>query len=409
MIAPSDSKMLAVMLAGGLCAAAGAQDLAPALATPPGTVLDAGMAGAVVPPDATINTGLNDGMFDMSDFLDKPYGFIPVVMPITEPAVGAGLAVVPVFINKPAGGGKPDIAGAGAMRTSNGSEGFFGGYSGYFDDQKLHVLAAVMKMSVNLDFYSLGSSFSHRDDPLRYNLDVTGGLVGFDHRLGDSRFSMGLKYFYANVDATFADPVEGGLVTGPDYTDEFGDPGLHAIFSLLQPSIMYDSRDNIFTPTRGVYGELNLSLNSEALGGSVDFQMIKAEGLWYEPLENETLFLAVRAQVKQSFGDVPFYARPSVELRGLPALSVQGEGVAFTEAELRWQFDKRWSVVGFGGVGCAWADDSPFSNSHMTYTGGGGIRYLIAERYGLHMGVDVAWSEEGPAVYIQFGSAWMRP
>ena len=65
---------------------------------------------------------------------------------------------------------------------------------------------------------------------------------------------------------------------------------------------------------------------------------------------------------------------------GAPTLELFWENLAtgresirtFTEAELRWQFDKRWSVVGFGGVGCAWADDSPFFSSHVTVTGGGG-------------------------------------
>ena len=40
---------------------------------------------------------------------------------------------------------------------------------------------------------------------------------------------------------------------------------------------------------------------------------------------------------------------------------------------------------------------------------GVGVRYEIARKYGLHMGLDAAWSRDGPAIYIQVGSAWMRP
>ena len=29
-----------------------------------------------------------DGWFDVSGFLDEKYGFLPIVLPITEPAVG---------------------------------------------------------------------------------------------------------------------------------------------------------------------------------------------------------------------------------------------------------------------------------------------------------------------------------
>jgi glucose/arabinose dehydrogenase len=42
-------------------------------------------------------------------------------------------------------------------------------------------------------------------------------------------------------------------------------------------------------------------------------------------------------------------------------------------------------------------------------TGGGGFRYELARKYKLHMGLDVAFGPDGPALYVQFGSAWMRP
>jgi hypothetical protein len=41
--------------------------------------------------------------------------------------------------------------------------------------------------------------------------------------------------------------------------------------------------------------------------------------------------------------------------------------------------------------------------------GGGGIRYLLARKFGLHYGVDVARGPEDWAIYFQFGSAWSRP
>jgi hypothetical protein len=87
----------------------------------------------------------------------------------------------------------------------------------------------------------------------------------------------------------------------------------------------------------------------------------------------------------------------------------QGEGVAFTETELRWQLHRRWSLLGFGGAGFTWTGEEPFRRTDSTITGGAGFRYLIARRHGLHAGLDVAWGEEGSAIYIQFGSAWLRP
>ena len=87
----------------------------------------------------------------------------------------------------------------------------------------------------------------------------------------------------------------------------------------------------------------------------------------------------------------------------------QGEEIAQFETELRWQFWGRLSVLAFGGVGSAWNDFEHVDDSQSVIAGGAGMRYELASRYGLHMGVDVAGSRDTTAFYIQVGSAWMRP
>ena len=87
----------------------------------------------------------------------------------------------------------------------------------------------------------------------------------------------------------------------------------------------------------------------------------------------------------------------------------QGEKVAEIEAELRWQFWKRFSVVGFAGTGMTSNDSSRFDDGVSIVTGGVGLRYELARKYGLHMGLDVAYGPDGPAIYVQFGNAWLRP
>jgi hypothetical protein len=41
--------------------------------------------------------------------------------------------------------------------------------------------------------------------------------------------------------------------------------------------------------------------------------------------------------------------------------------------------------------------------------GGAGFRYLIARRYGLHVGMDVAGGADDTVFYVIFGNAWLRP
>jgi len=156
---------------------------------------------------------------------------------------------------------------------------------------------------------------------------------------------------------------------------------------------------------RGVFGEASLAVSH--LNPGDWFELLDLTAIGYLPLL-EDLYLGVFTGAGFSFGDAPFYLRPWVVLRGAPALRYQGEQTAEVEAELRWQFWKRFSLVGFGGVGGAWTGVFGFDRSEAVFTGGAGFRYEIARKHGLHMGADFAFGQNGFVLYIQFGSAWMR-
>ncbi|MBK1826368.1 BamA/TamA family outer membrane protein [Haloferula rosea] len=349
-----------------------------------------------------------DGNLDLSQILDEPQGFFPLVTPITEPAVGYGAAVVPIFIDLPEEKGRrPDIWATGALATANGSRGYFGGYSGYLDDDRWHIFGGGGNFSINLDFHGLGNVST--GTPLRYNLDTVGGLIGADRRIGDSAWRVGLRYLYGEIDPSLVLSGDAGRLSAPDFISRFGPFDFSSTVSSLQLAVIRDTRDNIFTPTRGSYMEIDLTANLPAIGASHEYYLLAWTGIRYRPLHDERLFLGWRGDFVQSFGDVPFYRRPAISMRGVPAQRFQGAGIASTEAELRWQFHPRWSVLGFAGVGATWSKDRPFDMVRATASGGVGFRYLIARRHRLHTGIDLAVGEDGPAIYVQFGSGWFRP
>lgn len=128
----------------------------------------------------------------------------------------------------------------------------------------------------------------------------------------------------------------------------------------------------------------------------------------FVPLHHR-VFLGVRGEATGTFGDTPFYLRPFIYQRGVPAMRYQGDEMAQIETEIRWQFWKRFSAVGFAGAGQTWAGSSGQNRSDQAAAGGAGFRYELARTYGLHAGVDFAYGPDGKAFYIQFGSAWVRP
>jgi len=346
-----------------------------------------------------------DGWIDVSAFIDQAYGFIPIVIPITEPAVGYGAALALAFIDKQtnetaaAGFGRPNITVVGGMRTENGTKGYMAGDIRYWLDDRLKTMVGVVDASVNLDFYGIGGSAALQGSPLRYNLKPRGGLAMASYRLGNSKAWAGIGYARATTTISFDAPAT--------------TPGLPAFeresrVGGVTPSLNYDSRDNMFTPSDGAYLEASAGLFSKALGGDTAFQRVNLLAMHYQRLDPKWT-LGVRGGATLSFGDVPFYLRPFVMMRGVPAMRYQGEHVAQIEAEVRWQFWQRFSLVGFAGAGRTWSDLRGFDKVQNVSAGGIGLRYEIARKYGLHMGLDVAGGPNGGAIYVQFGSAWLRP
>jgi outer membrane protein assembly factor BamA len=345
-----------------------------------------------------------DGWLDISAFIDQAYGFVPIVIPITEPAIGYGAAGALAFIDKPkgearAGFGRPNITAVGGMGTENSTWGLFGGDMRHWLDDKLQTQVGLVYASVNLDFYGIGDDNILKNNPLSYNLEPAGGVVKTRYRLGKTRAWAGLSYAFANIPVTFDAPdATPGL---PDFKSESRVGG-------LTPSLSYDSRDSIFTPSRGTYVDGSVGLFSKALGGDSEFQLLNLDAIQFFPI-NKKLTLGFRGGATFSFDDVPFYLRPFISLRGAPAMRYQGDDAAEIEAELRWQCWRRFSLVGFAGTGAAWNDFEHFDKETTIVTGGAGLRYELARKYGLHMGLDIAFGPDDPIIYVQFGSAWMRP
>lgn len=345
-----------------------------------------------------------DGWPDLSAFLNEKYGVLPVVFPITEPAVGYGLVGGAAFISKPlgaarAGLGRPNVTFVGGLGTENGTWGVFAADMRYWLDERLQTLAGFAYADVNLDFHGLGQDSLLENDPLRYQLGPKAAGLQARYRLGDTLIWAGLRYIFAVTEVSFDAPENTPGLPAYDESSRVG--GLTAVAS-------YDSRDNMFTPLSGTFLEGSFGAYGKAFGGDASFERAVLVAIQYVPLPSGFYF-GLRGDAAASFGDAPFYLQPFISMRGVPIMRYQGEDIAQLEAELRWQFYKRFSLVGFGGVGGAWNDFEAFDSERGVVSGGTGFRYELAREYGLHMGLDVAFSRDTTAIYLQVGSAWMRP
>ena len=62
----------------------------------------------------------------------------------------------------------------------------------------------------------------------------------------------------------------------------------------------------------------------------------------------------------------------------------------------------------YSGAGKAFDQWNDFGRADFVYSYGTGFRYLIARKFKLRMGIDIAKGPEDFAYYIVFGSNWLK-
>lgn len=123
----------------------------------------------------------------------------------------------------------------------------------------------------------------------------------------------------------------------------------------------------------------------------------------YHEINNKWSF-AWRVNTINTAGNVPFYARPFVQMRGIAALRNQGDNVALGEVQVGYNIDTRFQIIGFTGSGTAY--DHDVRKLKWNNTIGMGFRYTIARQLGIKAGVDISRSETDSAIQIKFGTAF---
>ncbi|MET0345852.1 MAG: hypothetical protein ABW218_06290 [Casimicrobiaceae bacterium] len=344
-----------------------------------------------------------DGQLDLSALLEDPRGFLPIPLIVPEPAVGYGGGVIGMLLRPrkeigDEGWARPDISAVGGLATQNGTWAALAGDASRWFDGRLKTLIGAGTGVVNLDFYGLGDPASFNQG-VRYSLNFSGAIAQANWQLAPkSPWSIGLRYVYADVEPTLReDPLF------PNLADK-----LRVKISAPTAIVEYDSLDNVFTPTRGVYAETSYMASRKGLGATDDFERFEQVLIGWWPVRDDVT-LGARGNYAWSSSGTPFFMRPFIQLRGVPAMRYQGDQMGLAEVEARWQFYGRWSVVAFGGGGTTRSERNGFSTTQNVGSGGVGFRYELARKFGLHAGIDIAHSPGTTAFYIQVGNAWFRP
>jgi hypothetical protein len=345
-----------------------------------------------------------DGRLDLSDWLLNKKGVLPIPILITEPALGLGGGLFVAWFSQSIADrarttGRylpPTIAGGGGFYTSGGSYGGAAFLFHPFRQDRFRFVGALGSASLDLDFFGFDPDGPLADQPIAYTIDPLFAFTRFQGRLGTSPLFLGLQYSYLRTVSTFDGPVPPGI----------GSRELDETVGGFGGGFEFDTRDNLLDAKRGMDLTATGMWFGPSVGGDESFALFDVQGLFYgQPSDRWGYGLRVDAGL--SSGDPPFFEKPWLSMRGLPAIKYLNDATLLGETEVRYSPDSRWTILAFGGGGRVADGWNALGDASTVFAGGTGFRYLIARQLGLGSGVDFAWGPGGEfAFYIQMGAAW---
>ena len=336
-----------------------------------------------------------DGKFDLSDWIIDANGFVPIPLLITEPALGGfGGALGLAFLN-PVPGSPPNITTVLAGYTANKTW-FIGGiHTKNIPEKGIKYRYGTVYANVNISLYREIPVVGEQE--FKFNFKMLPVFFEGTKQLGDSKWRAGFNYTFLwnrvgyNGELPYFVPAK----------------EINSHISMIGPVIQYDSRDNVFTPNKGTKVDFSYTISQNWTGSDYNYSRLNIANYSYWPVSKNWI-LGLRAEYQQVFNSPPFYLLPGINLRGVPAARYQGLQTALTELENRIDISSRWSIMAFGGLAKAFNGFDDFGESDLAYNIGTGYRYLIARKFGLRMGMDVAFGPDDWGYYIIFGSNWLR-
>lgn len=363
-----------------------------------------------------------DGQLDMGEYLaENAYGFLPVPILITEPAVGYGGGFTGIFLHESDeqrekrkklaaqsldGGAQlltPAITAVGGFATENGTWMGFIAHRRTWSNDSIRYLGGAGYGDINMTFYrqSTPKALESLAPGQGVELGMTGGggIQKIQWRLPDSNWFIGASQQYFAPDLSINNyPRTNEIIARIANTS----PTSSGLGLLLE----YDSKNSFLNPTQGYNYTAEYMWFGDAIGSDYNYQTFNLEGVNYWSL-TDTWNAALRGHYKTLSTDERFLSPqyyPDIQLRGIARNRYQGEYTLSIESQIAKQWTPRWSTNVFAGLGYAGDSNKDLFDQESHHAFGFGFRYLMARRYGLTSGIDVAFGGEDTAVYFQVGA-----
>lgn len=324
--------------------------------------------------------------------------FLAVPIPVSNPTVGSGLQVALLYLH----GEDPDASedtpngttGLGGMYTDTESSLFGLFHDDYLFDDKLRLRGGLGVADVNIEYFGSNTDTDLGDSPIEYNLQAEFAMIQALTRIpGTQNWFAGLRALGMKADISF------------HLSDIYpGIPDLGSGLNIANLAIVseYDTRDNNYYSTKGRYFEASISRDDESFGSDYDFDRYSASYNHYFPLNDKNV-IAVRGVATEVDGSIPFFLLPSLKMRGFASGRYQDEALMSGHIEWRHKFHPRWGVIVSAEAGKVGNSIGELSDNDLITSVGAGIRWQVSRDQPMHLGIDVGFSGNEQAIYLQIG------
>lgn len=172
---------------------------------------------------------------------------------------------------------------------------------------------------------------------------------------------------------------------------------------------VYDTRDNIFFPSRGWYAELAFQVDDEAIGSDFSFSKFTMDVSKYFWLFEKHTF-ALNVLYIGTNGEVPFNHLAmfggNKKMRGYYEGRFRDKHTLVLQTEFRGKISPRWGANVFLGVGNVSKQITYFKLNNFRLAGGVGLRFMIDTKQKINLRLDGALGIDKIKYYFTFNEAF---
>ncbi len=170
----------------------------------------------------------------------------------------------------------------------------------------------------------------------------------------------------------------------------------------------WDSRDNIFAPTKGSFAQATVAYSDPALGADYRFARYTADARRYRRIGRGVL--AGQAYLEATSGDAPFdqlsLLGSGMIMRGYVRGRYRDQDLAAAQLEFRMPVVGRFGAAAFAGAGTVAPNLSSLTSTTVLPSYGAGVRWLLLPKQGTTVRVDYGMGKNASGLYIAFNEAF---